>query len=468
MVYVSSGFVNCVVPSSTPLGPATVTLTYKDRSTAPVPITIVKTSVGIRSANDRDLSGGGTGLGPAVAWNVPPGAEIRPDPALLQVPNNWNQPARPGQTVVIQATGLGPVTADETSAQLLLPLDTPAEVIVGNRILPTVLLVRASYGQDFIGFTLPADVLEGCYVPVAVRAGGFVSNVGSISISASGSACSDPHGLAASDIETAQASKGLDIGVVQLSRLGFGDHAAARFVRIGIDDLRASSGPLWASDGIRGSFAMPPTGSCTVTTGSPSLDLFEIPQDPTPSQPLNAGPALVLNGPNGQRRLPAPRYEFNADGEDLLPPGDYTVDNGAGNQAIGSFKGAITLPEPVKWTNRDSLATVDRGQNLTITWTGGQAGKEIAMIAGLAQNEKVTAAFLCTEKVAAGTFTVPSWVLSNLPPSSLLTEDGQTIPGGLLIVATSPLTATGRFSATRLDLGTFTYELGSYGLTLFQ
>lgn len=468
MVYASSGFVNAVVPSSTPPGPATVTLTYDGRSTAPLPVTIVKTSVGIRSSNDRDLRGGGTGLGPSVAWNVPPGIEIRPDPALVQVPNTVNQPARPGQTIVIQATGLGPIAADETSAELLLPLDTPAEVIIGNKTVPAVLAVRAAYGQDFIGFTLPADVLEGCYVPVAVRAGGFVSNVVSVSISASGSSCSDPHGLTASDLEAAQASKGLNIGVIQLTRLGFGDQVSARFARIGIDDLRASSGPVWANDGIRGSFAMPPAGSCTVTTGSPSIDLFEIPQDPTPSQSLNAGPALTLNGPKGQFRLPAPFYQYDADGEDILTPGDYTVDNGAGTQTTGSFKGALTLPEPVKWTNKDSLATVDRSQDLTFTWTGGLADKEIAMIAGLAQNEKVTAAFLCTEKVSAGSFTVPAWVLSNLPASAFLTEDGQTIPGGLLILATTPLTSTGRFPATGLDAGIFTYELGAYGLTLFQ
>lgn len=463
IVDVSSRLVTCIVPSSTPLGDAAVTLTYNGRAAAPVPVTIVRTSVGIRSkGHARD-----TGAGPSLSWNVPLDAQIRLDQSLIQIPNALNQSARPGQVVVVQGTGLGPVTGDETSLQLLQEVDTPAEVIVGNKTVPAILNARGGLGQDFIGFKLPDDVLQGCYVPIAVRAGGYTSNVASISVSANGGSCSDPHGFAASDIDVAQRSGGLNMGVIEISDLGFGDQAEGRFVRYAATDLTSSFAPGGVESGVRSVFALPPLGSCTVTPGSPA-DGFDIPGDPTPAQRLNAGPALNLSGPGGRAQLAAPVYRFDSDGADVFKPGDYTVDNGTGTQAVGPFRGAITLPPPVKWTNQDAISSPDRSQDLTITWTGGATDKEFVMIAGLAQSEKVTAAFLCTERVTAGTFTVPAWVLAKLPASAPVMDGGETLPGGLMIVATAPLTSVGRFTATGLDFGLFTYEQGAFNLVSFR
>lgn len=466
MVYASSGFVNCVVPSATPLGDATVTLTYKGRTTEPVPVTIVKTSVGIRSGGDHEIRGGGSGYGPAVSWNVPAEVPIRPDPTLLQIPNALHQSARPGQAMVVSATGLGPVTVDETTEQLLAELDTPAEVIVGNKAVTAILAVRAAHGQDFIAFRLPEDVPQGCYVPIAVRAGGYISNFGSISVSANGGSCSDPHGFTTSDIDENQRSGDFNIGIVQLESLGFGDAASGRFVRYEAADLATSFAAASVDSGIRGAFSVPPLGNCTVTPGSPSVDLFEVPPDRTPSQGLDAGAALNLNGPSGPVQLRTPFYHFAYDRE-VFAPGDYTVDNGAGTQRIRAFKGAMTLPPRLR-TNLDTISSPDRRQDLTVTWTGGATDKEFVMIAGLAQNEKVTAAFLCTERVSAGSFTVPAWVLSNLPESAPLMDGDQTLPGGLLIVATAPLTSVGRFTADGLDFGLFTYEHGGFSFVSFR
>ncbi len=428
----------------------------------------MKTSPGIRTASDRDISGGGSGYGPAVSWNAPPDIPVRLDASLVQTPNFLSQAARPGQVMVLHATGLGPVTADETAEQLLLEVDTPADVIVGNKTAPAVLKGRGAYGQDFIVFKLPDDVQQGCYVPIAVRAGGYTSNTGSIAVSANGGSCSDPHGFAASDIDTAQKSGGLNIGVIAINHLGFGDEAVGRFVRYGAEALGSAFAPASVDSGIRGSFAVPPLGSCTITPGSPAVELFEVPVDGTPAQRLNAGPALNLSGPGGRVQLPAPRYQYSVGGSDVFTPGDYTVDNGAGTQTVGSFKGALTLPPPVKWTNQDAIGSPDRSQDLTVTWTGGAADKEFVMIAGAARSEKVTAAFLCTERVSAGSFTVPARVLSNLPASAPVMDASQTLPGGLIIVATAPLTSAGRFAATGLDFGLFTYEQGAFNLVSFR
>lgn len=441
----SPGSITCVVPSTTPLGDATLTVTFMGRTTAPLPITIVRTSVGIGARN-------ATGYGPSVAWNVPPDIPIRLDESILQIPNTLNQSAKPGQTMVIQATGLGPVAVDETG-EFLLELDVPAEVMAGNQRATVIAKVRADRGKDFILFKLPDDVPQGCYVPIAVLAGGVTSNTTSISVSASGGACSDPTGFSSSDLEGAQKSGSLSVGVIQFNRFDLGGNpyseASGRFVRYGAEPLLDSFAANSGAFGARGSFALPPLGTCTVARDRPDL---------TPAQPLNVGQALNLSGPNGRLQLAAPNYSFEAE-RDVFTPGDYTVDNGTGTAAFGPFSAAITLPPPVKWTNQDTLTSADRSQDLSVTWTGGVTDKEFVMILGSSQGEKSDIGFLCTEKVSAGKFTVPAWVLSSLPASAAIPRD-EGFPSGYMAILTAPLTSAARFSGPGLDFGIFTYEQG--------
>src|SRR5262249_5693003 len=182
---------------------------------------------------------------------------------------------------------------------------------------------------------------------------------------------------------------------------------------------------------------------------------------------LNVGQALNLSGPQVKVQLPAPDYYFQLDGA-VITPGDYTVDNGTGTPAFGAFKATLSLPPMVRWTNKDALASPDRTQDLTVTWSGGVPDKEYALIVGLAVNQQVAMGFLCAEKVSAGKFTVPAWVLSSIPKSDVFTAGGQTLPGGLLGVGTAPLTSVGRFTAPGLDFGVFTYEQATATLVNFQ
>jgi uncharacterized protein (TIGR03437 family) len=465
MVFASNGLVTGVVPSTTPLGDATVTVTYKGRTTAPLPITIVKTSVGIRTLNDN-------GNGPAKAWTVPPDTVLRPDPSLLQTPNTLNQSAKPGQLTIVQATGLGPVTFDETQ-DLSQELAVPSDVIVGNKLATAVYELRVASGSDYIVFKVPDDAPEGCYVPIAIRAGGVTSNVASISISAAGGSCSDATGLAASDIEAAQKSGQFTMGMILLSHndfspFGVNDTAVARFARYDFNSLLRANYP-GTGEGGRDTFGNPPLGTCTVSVGPPPIggNIFDLPVDPTfPQQVFNVGPALNLSGPARSLQLQAPSYRFESD-TNVFTPGSYTVDNGTGTQAFGPFKAALTLPPMLNWTNRDSFAP-SRTEDLTVAWTGGIADKEVAAIFGISVNNQFTAGFLCTEKVSAGKFTVPAWVLSSIPKSDVFTDGGLPLPGGLLGVGTFPLTNVGRFTGTGLDFGVFTYEQVAISLVSYQ
>src|SRR5262249_2534107 len=159
------------------------------------------------------------------------------------------------------------------------------------------------------------------------------------SIAASGGACSDPGGLAASDIDAAQGAGRIRMGQIVVGHLDFGplganDFADAAFAGYDFNSLLSAFSPGNFGAGIRGSFATPSLGTCTVTPGPPSRPdrAFDPPGDPTnPVQILNAGPQLNLNGPQGNVKIAAqgPFYGYEPD-DPFVTPGDYIVDNGAG------------------------------------------------------------------------------------------------------------------------------------------
>jgi hypothetical protein len=356
--------------------------------------------------------------------------------------------------MVMTGTGLGPVVeADEAGPDFLKEVDFGAEVLVGGKPASVVAQVRVTRGDDFILFKLPDDVAQGCYVPLAVRAGGTLSNVASISVSGSGDSCSDPAGFSASDLDGVQKSGGINIGVIQFNRFDFRGEiigeANGKFVRYHQDDLRGSYAALSTGNGIRNALFVPPFGTCTVHTGSTS-----IPTDQTEVQQRhNVGQALNLSGPNGKAEMAAPDYQFEAR-NDFFTPGDYTIDNGTGTSTFGPFKGAITLPRPIEWTNRGEIQTVDRKEDLKVTWAGGAENQEFVMIVGFSQDD-TDWGFLCTERVTAGKFTVPASVIAGFPVSA---------PSGIIGLGTAPLTGAGRFSAPGLDIGLFTYEQATFAV----
>jgi uncharacterized protein (TIGR03437 family) len=467
IVAASYGFVSVVIPSSTPLGDATVTLTNNGRTTAAVPITIVPVAPGIRTLN-------GAGDGPAKAYIVPPDAGLTP--AVVQNPNALNQAAKPGQLMAVQGTGLGPANFDETQSGVLQEMDLAADVIVGNTVVPAVNTVRTN-GSDFILFQLPDNTPEGCYVPVAVRASGMISNVGTISVSSTSSTCSDTTGLAASDIDLAQKSGGLRAGSINLTRFdlqpfGLMEDVSGNFGRYDFNSLLSSfSAPVGQGGGIRPGFPVPAFGTCTVSPGNPLRPNhpFDTRSDPVSPLFFNAGPALTINGPQGTFSMPAPDYDFSPD-SDVLVPGSYSVDNGTGTQQVGAFKAALTMPPMLTWSNPPGFgASLDRTQDLTVTWSDGLADKEFVIIVGISSNQQATAGYLCAEKVSAGQFTIPAWVLSSIPASDQFDAGGgQQVPSGLIGVGTAPLTSVGRFSSPTLDFGQFTYEQATVNIVSYQ
>jgi len=167
------------------------------------------------------FTAGSSGAGPAIATNYISEAS--------QPLNTIFQPARPGQMVTLWGTGLGPVTGDESARALPGDLYLSLQVMVGG-VTDTPLYQGRSgccAGLDQIIFPVPAGV-EGCYVPVVVRAGtlvregqpppaeGAVTATATISVSSSDGPCNDPPWTAcrgpARSPDQGQYSNGLVVG----------------------------------------------------------------------------------------------------------------------------------------------------------------------------------------------------------------------------------------------------------------
>src|SRR5439155_7015183 len=103
---------------------------------------------------------------------------------------------------------------------LVAELDAPVEVYVGNIKADVASVARASCctGVDQIQFTVPPGV-QGCYVPVAVKIGAFVSNFATLSISPDSSVCSDPAGWSTSELQGSPDGAPMNVGDPFLGRL---------------------------------------------------------------------------------------------------------------------------------------------------------------------------------------------------------------------------------------------------------
>jgi hypothetical protein len=102
--------------------------------------------------------------------------------------------------------------------------------------------------------------------------------------------------------------------------------------------------------------------------------------------------------------------------------GTFTL-KGSGGADVGPFTSVLEFNPLLSWTNPGVATTVDRSQNLTVTWTGGNAGSYV-FVTGVSTSKatatipSVEAGFTCLAAAGDGKFTVPSYILSALPPGS--------------------------------------------------
>jgi len=176
----------------------------------------------------------------------------------------------------------------------------------------------------------------------------------------------------------------------------------------------------------------PAVGTCTVYTLSSLTNPF--PNLTTVN--LDAGLQLTSSGPNGtqlatrQNSQFGPTYNANGLSNTYLASGHYTL-SGPGGADVGSFSGGLDTVADLVVTNTDNFKLINRSGGVTVSWTGGEP-TGIVVISGASAsainiNGVAITAFICTQNVSAGQFTVPASILAQLPASSVTTAGGISI-----------------------------------------
>jgi uncharacterized protein (TIGR03437 family) len=394
-VSASASQVTGVMPLDAPLGRVSVRVTYNGRQSNAVLLNVVPSSLGFYAMN-------GLGFGLAVAKNLADDGS--------STPNTTQTPAQPGHTVVLSATGL------DAAANPVLELfvgGQPAEVVSAGA-------ADCCVGQDEILFTLPGDVVPGCYVPVQARVNAaVVSNAVTIAISADGAACSDPFNPVSAALQA-----GGNIGVALPRRVVAHVESPPNppfdvttdWMYAALQQIASNStyfNPL---------LSLPPLGTCTTFgTDQATFGMF-VP----PATELDGGTPLALAGPAGKASVSATPY-FDAllgktpDLAGAPPliyagPGPFAFSLPGGAQ-IGALSANFLLPPPLTWTNRDQISLVDRTQPLSVSWSTEDDGSSIILILGKSRDipHNADGGFLCTAAPGDGAFTVPQYILGTLP-----------------------------------------------------
>ncbi len=421
-VFVAQYQINAVMPSNTPAGTVQVTVSYGGLSSAPAAVQVVPSNFGAFT-----VSGG---RGPGIVQNYV---------SATQTPLNMtNLTAAPGDTVILWGTGLGPLPAGDSDTQPAPAGSLPVsvQVLLGDLTIQPAYAGRAPglAGVDQIDFQLPTSATLGCYVPLQVLVNGNASNTVTMAINNNRQPCSDSSPFSAT---SRSGGKNASIGLVRLSytdptnelKIGNGtvDIAMATFNQsAGVGDLGFS---LFAS--------LPPVNTCTYYNNVGSLNGLlggQMPSSASGTTPLDAGPAITIQGPNGTEGASysdssaqvSPYLGVLRTGggwtalglgpnTPFLDPGTYTV-SGAGGKDVGPFQYTMQIPAGAAWTN-DSITAIDHTKGLTIQWSGGSPSTQAVAIVGYASNPatNVSGAFACLSDVAPRSFTVPSNFLANLP-----------------------------------------------------
>ena len=204
MYYSLASQIAAILPSTTPTGTGTVTVTYNGSASSPAPITVVPSNIGVFTVTT-------SGIGDAVATLA--------NNTLVTPTNAPN----PGDTVVLWATGLGPVTSDETKPAPGGNMPTiPLQVFIGG--LPAQILYQGRNAccssVDTIYAAIPNTVTTGCAVSVIMQIGSLVSNATTIPIASSGRTCKPTNSAITPDIQSQLLTKGspLAISGINLTR----------------------------------------------------------------------------------------------------------------------------------------------------------------------------------------------------------------------------------------------------------
>jgi len=410
-----------VMPSNTPAGAGTLTVTYNGQTSVPFNIQVVANAFGFAAYH-----GNGSGLGLSTnASNY----------ALY----NYTNSIPPGATVVLYGSGLGADPARDTVyTPVAFSVNSLAHIYVGEIDSSVFYQGASGYpGLNEIDVTIPANAPSGCHVPVVgVNAAGVPTNF--ITLPIGTGVCEDPaSGLDGAMLSSLAAQTTVNTGSITITvPLNSAGNVQSNIVSsVPVSFYTYTGGGFGAQPGIVSS------GGCIANS---------IPYS-TATIGLESGNISVI----GQNLILVPSIPGTdpfALSAGTVGPGGSVTFQVAGSSQVSGFTATVTIPTPsLNWTNQNAASTITRSQGLDVTWTGGQTGTYVS-ISGL-QGALPTGAnysFLCVAPVSAGHFSVPPWVFAALPVNTVSIQvANQTIPV--------------TFSASEIDYG---YTQGFDGQTV--
>ena len=449
MYYASDGQVAALLPSNTPLPTTSApmfTVTYNGQTSAPIGHGIVANNVGLFTLDS-------SGQGPAIV-------EF-PDGTLVSAAKASNcggaitacGAANPGDTLVLWATGLGPVNGNDASgAGLGQAINAPLTIWVGGVQVTTVLYQgRSGYiGLDQINFVVPNNAPTGCAVPLVVQIGttaNTVSNTTAIPIANGSRSCTPTNPV----FSSTNVEQGVMAGPVNFAALdldhylngngsGYFDKVDFTFAKIA--SYVPNTQPFFLSF-----FDDQPLGTCIVYPNTNANNTSPIGQ----VTPLDAGANFTVKGPNGTAPVAGNpgevKTQISASGT-FLVAGNYTV-TGSGGADVGPFTANLTIPASPKLISPASSnnLTITRSNGLPVTWNpnGSTGHAEIQIVSATDNTFNTGSTAVCTVPASAGNFTVPPYVMLALPPNNF--NFFELSPGTVSATAEAPFMAKG------LDIG---------------
>jgi uncharacterized protein (TIGR03437 family) len=442
MYYTSAGQVAALMPSNTPTGAGTLTVTYNNLTSAPVPINVVASNAGIFTV---DSTGQGPGIVTFADYSLVSSVKTSTCGGVYTACGAAN----PGDTLILWATGLGPVSGSDAAGAGLgqnMP-NLPLKLWLGGIQAPVVYQGRSGccVGEDQIVFTVPNNTPTGCAVPLVVQIGNLVSNNTEMAVANGSRDCTPSAAPLAPLVSKILAGQPITFADVDLSRdfnnagTAIQDDAQFQFLKVLTVNPGTQAFAATFIDDL-------PAGNCLVYN---RLDTKK--NNPIASTaPVDAGSTFTIKGPNGTMTVTVTgsgkfTTTLSATGM-FLVPGTYTI-TGPGGADIGNVNGTTTMPPAVNLVSPALTPgnTVTRANGLTLTWTGGVSNAFVEIQAYGATDKTVTngATVDCKVPGNAGTFTIPAWAMLALPPGNF---------GGIFIgqeVTNTPLTGLG------LDAGVF-------------
>ena len=159
--YVSAEQINVVAPADATIGPVDVVVTYRGNASAAVSVPLNTYSPGL-------FQWGVPGVPHAIAQHYPD-LQARGTPAA---------PVRPGDVIILWATGLGPTNppqSDGMKATVGRPVAAPVTLRLTGRAIPIIGAAHSEFAGDYqISLTVPADTPDGD-LSIVVSVGGVSS-----------------------------------------------------------------------------------------------------------------------------------------------------------------------------------------------------------------------------------------------------------------------------------------------------